>query len=154
MPDSRLSLVEPHASQQRIDRVTLVERKTALDALAEFGQRAATRENPFGLTQREQEVLELLCEGRTNAGIATKLVVSPKTVDHHVSSILAKLGVSKRTEVAPRGRPQPPRSRKPYRAKVSRLFALHRTLEGRDQASATVKPAASSMSRADVRKPS
>jgi DNA-binding NarL/FixJ family response regulator len=64
------------------------------------GQRAATRENTFGLTQREQEVLELLCEGRTNAGIAAKLVISPKTVDHHVSSVLAKLGVSKRTEVA------------------------------------------------------
>ena len=64
------------------------------------GQRAATRENPLGLTRREQEVLELLCEGRTNASIATKLVISPKTVDHHVSSVLAKLGVSKRTEVA------------------------------------------------------
>ena len=63
------------------------------------GQRSATRENPLGLTQREQEVLELLCEGRTNASIATKLVISPKTVDHHVSSVLAKLGVSKRTEV-------------------------------------------------------
>jgi DNA-binding CsgD family transcriptional regulator len=61
---------------------------------------AATRENPLGLTRREQEVLELLCEGRANAGIATKLVISPKTVDHHVSSVLAKLGVSKRTEVA------------------------------------------------------
>ena len=64
------------------------------------GQRAATRENSLGLTHREQEVLELLCEGRTNASIATKLVISPKTVDHHVSSVLAKLGVSKRTEVA------------------------------------------------------
>jgi DNA-binding CsgD family transcriptional regulator len=64
------------------------------------GRRTATRENPLGLTQREQEVLELLCEGRTNASIATKLVISPKTVDHHVSSVLAKLGVSKRTEVA------------------------------------------------------
>jgi DNA-binding NarL/FixJ family response regulator len=42
----------------------------------------------------------LLCEGRTNASIAAKLVISPKTVDHHVSSVLAKLGVSKRTEVA------------------------------------------------------
>ena len=64
------------------------------------GQRAATRENPLGLTQREQEVLELLCEGRTNAGIAAKLVISPKTVEHHVSSVLAKLGVSNRTEAA------------------------------------------------------
>lgn len=62
------------------------------------GQRSATREHPLGLTQREQEVLELLCEGRTNAGIAAKLVISPKTVEHHVSSVLAKLGVSNRTE--------------------------------------------------------
>jgi DNA-binding CsgD family transcriptional regulator len=64
------------------------------------GRRATTRENPLGLTQREQEVLELLYEGSTNAGIATKLVISPKTVDHHVSSVLAKLGVSSRTEAA------------------------------------------------------
>ncbi len=64
------------------------------------GQRAATRENPLGLTRREQEVLELLCEGRTNAGIAAKLVISPKTVEHHVSSILAKLGITNRAEAA------------------------------------------------------
>ena len=64
------------------------------------GQRAATRENPLGLTQREQEVLELLCEGRTNASIAAKLFISPKTADHHVSSIMAKLGISNRTEAA------------------------------------------------------
>lgn len=64
------------------------------------GQRAATRENPLGLTRREQEVLDLLCERRTNASIAAKLVISPKTVDHHVSAILAKLGVSNRAEAA------------------------------------------------------
>jgi DNA-binding NarL/FixJ family response regulator len=64
------------------------------------GQRAATRENPLGLTRREQEVLDLLCEGRTNASIAAKLVISPKTVGHHVSAVLAKLGVSNRAEAA------------------------------------------------------
>jgi len=64
------------------------------------GLRATTREHPLGLTQREQEVLELLCEGRTNVDIATKLVISPKTVDHHVSAVLGKLGVSRRTDAA------------------------------------------------------
>jgi DNA-binding CsgD family transcriptional regulator len=64
------------------------------------GQRSATCEHPLGLTQRQQEVLGLLCEGRTNADIALRLVISPKTVDHHVSSVLAKLGVSKRAEAA------------------------------------------------------
>jgi DNA-binding NarL/FixJ family response regulator len=64
------------------------------------GQRAATRENPLGLTRREQEVPDFPCEGRTNAGIAAKLVISPKTVEHHVSSVLAKLGMTNRTEAA------------------------------------------------------
>jgi DNA-binding NarL/FixJ family response regulator len=45
-------------------------------------------------------VLDLLCEGRTNAGLAAKLVISPKTVEHHVSSILAKLGMANRAEAA------------------------------------------------------
>jgi DNA-binding CsgD family transcriptional regulator len=60
------------------------------------GPRGATRENPFGLTNRELEVLPLLAQGLRNAEIAQRLVVSPKTVDHHVSSILRKLGVPSR----------------------------------------------------------
>jgi DNA-binding CsgD family transcriptional regulator len=64
------------------------------------GQRSATRENALGLTQREQEVLELLCEGHANPVIAAMLVISPKTVDHHVSAVLAKLGVANRMEAA------------------------------------------------------
>jgi DNA-binding NarL/FixJ family response regulator len=43
-------------------------------------------------------VLVLVAEGLQNAEIADRLVVSPKTVDHHVSAILAKLGVSSRRE--------------------------------------------------------
>jgi DNA-binding CsgD family transcriptional regulator len=60
------------------------------------GPRGATRENPAGLTNRELEVLPLLAQGLRNAEIAQRLVVTPKTVDHHVSSILRKLGVTNR----------------------------------------------------------
>ncbi len=64
------------------------------------GPRPRTREHPAGLTAREVEVLSLLAEGMRNAEIADRLVVSPKTVDHHVSAILRKLGVRTRGEAA------------------------------------------------------
>jgi DNA-binding CsgD family transcriptional regulator len=60
------------------------------------GPRPPTRQNPARLTERELEVLALLAQGLRNADIAKGLVVSAKTVDHHVSSILKKLGVSNR----------------------------------------------------------
>ena len=69
------------------------------------GPRPQTRDNPAGLTARQLEVLPLLAEGLRNAEIAERLVVSPKTVDHHVSAILGKLGVRSRLEaVAEAGR--------------------------------------------------
>jgi DNA-binding CsgD family transcriptional regulator len=64
------------------------------------GPRPATRANPANLTAREAEVLALVAEGLRNADIARRLFVSPKTVDHHVSAILAKLGVRTRGEAA------------------------------------------------------
>jgi DNA-binding NarL/FixJ family response regulator len=64
------------------------------------GARAATRAHPAGLTRREHEVLDLICAGRTNAEIAAALVISAKTVDHHVSAVLAKLGAPSRTAAA------------------------------------------------------
>jgi DNA-binding CsgD family transcriptional regulator/tetratricopeptide (TPR) repeat protein len=60
------------------------------------GPRATTRENPAGLTAREVEVLELVAEGLRNADIAERLFLSEKTVGHHVSAILRKLGVRSR----------------------------------------------------------
>ncbi len=56
--------------------------------------------HPDGLTAREEEVLELLREGLTDAAIAKQLVISRRTAEHHVASILAKLGVRSRREVA------------------------------------------------------
>ena len=64
------------------------------------GPRTSTAENPGGLTNRELEVLPLLAEGLRNAEIAQRLVVSQKTVDHHVSAILRKLGVSTRGQAS------------------------------------------------------
>jgi DNA-binding NarL/FixJ family response regulator len=62
--------------------------------------RPRTRTNPAGLTDRQLEVLGLLAEGLTNAEIADRLVVSVRTVDHHVAAILAKLNVTSRREAA------------------------------------------------------
>jgi DNA-binding NarL/FixJ family response regulator len=66
------------------------------------GPRPGTRSNPAGLTNRQVDVLLLLRDGLSNAEIAEALVVSPKTVDHHVSAVLAKLEVSSRAEAAAR----------------------------------------------------
>ena len=64
------------------------------------GAQATTRSNPAGLTQRQLDVLALIAEGLTNAEIAERLVVSVRTVDHHVSAILSKLGAHSRREAA------------------------------------------------------
>ena len=64
------------------------------------GRHAATRANPAGLTARQLNVLTLVAEGLSNADIAARLVISPKTADHHVSAILAKLDVRSRREAA------------------------------------------------------
>jgi len=66
------------------------------------GPRPRTRENQSGLTSRELEVLTLLADGSRNAQIADRLVVSERTVDHHVSAILRKLDVHTRGEASAR----------------------------------------------------
>ena len=66
------------------------------------GPRAATRANPAGLTARQLEVLALLADGLSNAEIAERLVVSPRTAEHHVAAVLAKLGATTRWEAVRR----------------------------------------------------
>jgi DNA-binding CsgD family transcriptional regulator/tetratricopeptide (TPR) repeat protein len=64
------------------------------------GPRPATRQNPANLTPRELEVLALVAQGLRNADIAERLVIAEKTVDHHVSAILRKLGVETRGQAS------------------------------------------------------
>jgi DNA-binding NarL/FixJ family response regulator len=64
------------------------------------GPRPATRENPAHLTARELEVLTLVADGLRNREIADRLFLSTKTVDHHVSAILRKVGARTRGEAA------------------------------------------------------
>ena len=69
--------------------------------LAAAGHRRAARTAlPAGLTAREVEVLGLLALGLTTRAIADRLVISPKTADHHVQHIYAKIGVSTRGAAA------------------------------------------------------
>lgn len=63
-------------------------------------RRGAGIADPYGLTARERDVLELLAGGHSDADIAKALLISPKTANRHVGAILAKLGVRNRTQAA------------------------------------------------------
>lgn len=71
------------------------------------GPYASARAHPFGLTRRELEVLRLIAEGAGNREIAARLVRSPRTIEHHVSAVLAKLRAANRMEVMLRLRNEP-----------------------------------------------
>jgi len=62
--------------------------------------RASTLANAAGLTARQVEILALVAQGLANAEIARRLVVSTRTVDHHVAAVLKKLGVRSRRDAA------------------------------------------------------
>lgn len=86
--------IKAHAAAARC-RVDL----RALGRTAPRAPGRATREHPNGLTRRESEVADLLVQGLSDSAIAAQLVISRRTAEHHVSSILAKAGVGSRRDV-------------------------------------------------------
>jgi DNA-binding CsgD family transcriptional regulator len=95
-----VAVVEARAALQRFQ--TLVATRDA-DAATSLLRRLGVRGHTAprgggGLTAREQEVLELLGQALSNADIAARLFISRRTAEHHVSNILAKLGLASRAE--------------------------------------------------------
>jgi LuxR family transcriptional regulator, maltose regulon positive regulatory protein len=89
-------------SFERLGAAAEVDRATTLLREMEITTRGRTGEAPnlVGLSQREVEVLRLVAQGLSDKEIAAKLVLSRHTVHRHVSSILAKLGLSSRAAAA------------------------------------------------------
>jgi ATP/maltotriose-dependent transcriptional regulator MalT len=90
-----LAILQPLRATALAGRVSARLRDLGAQAIPR-GPRPSTSANALGLTRREAEVLALIRRGARNSDIADQLVLSPKTVDHHVSAVLRKLRVSDR----------------------------------------------------------
>lgn len=75
------------------------------------GPYAAARSDPHGLTAREQLVLDLLGQHLSNRDIAERLHRSPRTIEHHVAALLAKLGAGSRADAVAMAAERPPKNR-------------------------------------------
>ena len=91
------------AAFERLGATSYRDRARALLRSLGVGVRMRDRSGPVlleSLTARESEVLDLVRQGYSNADIAGRLFISPKTAEHHVGRILNKLGVRSRAEAA------------------------------------------------------
>lgn len=102
--DDLADLRHAHGDFVRLGATAAADRVRArirdLGGSAPRGPRRTTQAHPDGLTAREAEIAALLAEGLSNGEIADRLVLSTKTVAHHVSAILAKLDLERRSQVA------------------------------------------------------
>ena len=95
------ALAEARAALEGFERLPADRHADAVDALMRtLGSHRPTQRTSGVLTQREAEVLVLLGHGLTNPEIAERLYISRKTVEHHVSRLLAKLALRSRAEAA------------------------------------------------------
>lgn len=102
-PQAQAELTAARETAIRLGARALDEEAGHLATRARLGPLMAGAPDPgdrFGLTQRERDVLGLVCAGRTNRQIAAELFISPKTAGLHVSHILAKLNATTRGEAA------------------------------------------------------
>ena len=87
--------------RETADRLGSPPLQSRADELARTSRaRGTTEEAWWPLTAREFEVARLVAEGLTNAEIAERLTIAPKTASAHIEHILAKLGVTRRAEIA------------------------------------------------------
>ncbi|MCI0545499.1 MAG: AAA family ATPase [Actinobacteria bacterium] len=92
-----LAIFDSLGARPESDRLRAELRQAGVESIPR-GPARSTRANPAGLTNRQVEVIELMAQGMSNAEIAEKLFISRKTVEHHVSAILTKLGAGSRTK--------------------------------------------------------
>jgi len=92
-----MAIFERLGARAYVDRTAALLRQLG-DSERPRGPSEATATTP--LTAREADVLDLVRHGLTNAQIGERLYISPKTAEHHVSSVLGKLGVRSRAEAA------------------------------------------------------
>ncbi|HET8757569.1 MAG TPA: helix-turn-helix transcriptional regulator, partial [Solirubrobacteraceae bacterium] len=101
--DRETAVAESRAALDAFERLGAARAADAAAAfLRELGVTAARRgpRHAGVLTRREQEVLALLAEGLSNRELAERLFLTRKTVEHHVRSVLRKLGLRSRAEAA------------------------------------------------------